>query len=68
MLSKEGRCKTLSAEADGYARAEACGVMLLTTQPEACSSLFCSAPCAVVAGSAVNQVGCSQRAQLWLRT
>ncbi|KAF5835048.1 beta-ketoacyl synthase, partial [Dunaliella salina] len=57
MLSREGRCKTLSAEADGYVRAEACGVMLLTTQPAAFGDMASSRPCAVVAGSAVNQDG-----------
>ena len=57
MLSKEGRCKTLSAEADGYVRAEACGVLLLTTQPDACGALSKGFPYAVVAGSAVNQDG-----------
>lgn len=29
MLSPEGRCKTLDAAADGYVRAEACGVTML---------------------------------------
>jgi acyl transferase domain-containing protein len=47
MLSKEGRCKTLSAEADGYVRAEACGVLLLTTQPDACGALSKGVPYAV---------------------
>lgn len=30
MLTLDGHCKTLDSTADGYARAEACSVMLLT--------------------------------------
>jgi 3-oxoacyl-(acyl-carrier-protein) synthase len=53
MLALDGRCKTLSAAADGYARADACGAMLVLPAAAApgCTAL------AVVAGSAVNQDG-----------
>ena len=51
MLALDGRCKTLSPAADGYARADACGVMLLLPPAAA------GAPLALVAGTAVNQDG-----------
>ena len=55
MLSMEGRCKTLDSRADGYARSEGCGVLLLSTlAPQAYT--YQAGPCAVIVGSAVNQV------------
>ena len=55
MLSPEGRCKTLDASADGYVRAEACGVLLLDRL-----STGHRPPAGVVAllvGTALNQDG-----------
>ena len=65
MLSLEGRCKTLDASADGYVRAEACGVALLipilasgmaggkaAADREMVPSLL-----AIILGDAVNQDG-----------
>ena len=54
MLTLDGRCKTLDASADGYVRAEACTVFLLSlassvTDPDA-SILY-------LAGTCVNQDG-----------
>lgn len=42
MLSPDGRCKSLDASADGYVRAESCGVLLLssTANPEPGSVLL----------------------------
>ena len=60
MLTPDGRCKTLDAAADGYARAEACVVFLATrvdddtvsrNDGDASSSSVC------MAGTAVNQDG-----------
>ena len=51
MLSPDGRCKTLDAGADGYARGEACRTVLL--ESKSCDA----ATFAVVLGSAVNQDG-----------
>ena len=54
MLALDGRCKTLSPAADGYARADTCGVMLLLPAAQGGDS----APAlALVVGSAVNQDG-----------
>ena len=60
MLAPDGRCKTLSAAADGYGRAEAIGVLLL--QQAAATSAAgggadADAALALVAGTAVNQDG-----------
>ena len=54
MLAPDARCKTLSAAADGYGRAEAVGAALL--EAAALDSDESSA-LALVAGSAVNQDG-----------
>ncbi|KAL4451846.1 hypothetical protein ABPG75_007508, partial [Micractinium tetrahymenae] len=54
MLAPDGRCKALSAAADGYGRAEACGVLLLQSASLAGGS---QAPAAFLAGTAVNQDG-----------
>lgn len=52
MLTYDGRCKTLSAAADGYVRAETVGTLLMQTGEVKVASCL-----AVVAGSAVNQDG-----------
>jgi acyl transferase domain-containing protein len=54
MLSPDGRCKTLDASADGFARAEAAGVLLLQAVSASSSS---GGLLGVVCGSAVNQDG-----------
>jgi len=54
MLSPDGRCKTLDAAADGFARAEAAGVLLLQALSSVSSS---TGLLGVVCGSAVNQDG-----------
>merc|ERR1712078_650161 len=54
MLAIDGRCKTLDADADGYVRGEACGVLLLNGEGKSTEfggSVVC------FAGSAVNQDG-----------
>ena len=50
MLSSSGRCRTLDASADGYARGEACHTLLILTSNM--EILFVS-----LSGSAVNQDG-----------
>ena len=51
MLTADGRCKTLSAAADGYGRAEACGTVLLQVTEVGQQSL------GFIRGSALNQDG-----------
>jgi acyl transferase domain-containing protein len=55
MTSPTGRCRTFDAAADGYARAEGCGVLLLKRVRDCvrdADQVYC-----VVAGSAVKQDG-----------
>lgn len=60
MLAMDGRCKTLSAEADGYVRAEACGMMqieVMDAHGSASTSPSTARDCVgILAGTAVNQV------------
>lgn len=59
MLSRTGKCRTFDKAADGYVRAEACGVVVLKRLSDAC----CDGDpvLAVIRGSAVNQDGRSTR-------
>jgi len=57
MMSKEGRCKTFDADADGYVRGEGCGIVILRRLNDALRDndpIF-----AVIRGSAINQDGLS---------
>ena len=55
MLSPDGRCKTFSASADGFARSEGCGVIVLKRVSDAIADG--NQILAVIRGSAVNQDG-----------
>lgn len=55
MMSKDGRCKTFDASADGYVRGEGCGVVVLKRLSDALRDG--SQILALVRGSAINQDG-----------
>jgi acyl transferase domain-containing protein/SAM-dependent methyltransferase/NAD(P)-dependent dehydrogenase (short-subunit alcohol dehydrogenase family) len=55
MLAPDGRCKTFDAAADGFARGEGCGVLVLKRLSDALSDS--DTVHAVIRGTAVNQDG-----------
>ena len=55
VLSKDGRCKTFSAQADGFSQGEGCNVMILKRLSDAIRD--CDNITAVIKGTAINHDG-----------